>query len=125
MGCYIDRSNQNCSLSKDNNIIYLCKEYIEEFVLDFNNISYNEMFDFVFCHEFGHLVFSYLDYDRGSRTLSEGRANFFASYLLNMVDEKYISLIKIITKKPILPSNEELAVNSRSKSAKLRVAEKI
>ena len=33
--------------------------------------------------------------------------------------------IKIITKKPILPSNEELAVNSRSKSAKLRVAEKI
>ena len=33
--------------------------------------------------------------------------------------------IKIITKKPILPSNDELAVNSRSKSAKLRVAEKI
>ena len=33
--------------------------------------------------------------------------------------------IKIITKKPILPSDEELSVNSRSKSAKLRVAEKI
>ena len=33
--------------------------------------------------------------------------------------------IKIITKKPILPSDEELRVNSRSKSAKLRVAEKI
>lgn len=33
--------------------------------------------------------------------------------------------IKIITKKPILPSESELAVNSRSKSAKLRVAEKI
>ena len=33
--------------------------------------------------------------------------------------------VKIITKKPILPSSEELAVNSRSKSAKLRVAEKI
>ena len=33
--------------------------------------------------------------------------------------------IKILTKKPILPSDEELAVNSRSKSAKLRVAEKI
>ena len=33
--------------------------------------------------------------------------------------------IKIITKKPILPSDEELALNSRSKSAKLRVAEKI
>lgn len=33
--------------------------------------------------------------------------------------------IKIITKKPILPSDAELAVNSRSKSAKLRIAEKI
>ena len=33
--------------------------------------------------------------------------------------------IKIITRKPILPSEDELAVNSRSKSAKLRVAEKI
>ena len=33
--------------------------------------------------------------------------------------------IKILTKKPILPSESELAVNSRSKSAKLRVAEKI
>ncbi len=35
------------------------------------------------------------------------------------------SKVKIITKKPILPSVDELAVNSRSKSAKLRVAEKI
>lgn len=33
--------------------------------------------------------------------------------------------VKIITKKPILPSDYELSVNSRSKSAKLRVAEKI
>lgn len=33
--------------------------------------------------------------------------------------------VRIITKKPILPSESELAVNSRSKSAKLRVAEKI
>ncbi len=32
--------------------------------------------------------------------------------------------IEIITKKPILPSAEELAVNPRSRSAKLRVAEK-
>ena len=31
----------------------------------------------------------------------------------------------IITKKPILPSNQELELNSRSKSAKLRVFEKI
>ena len=33
--------------------------------------------------------------------------------------------VKIITKKPILPSEAELEANSRSKSAKLRVAEKI
>ena len=33
--------------------------------------------------------------------------------------------IKIITNKPVLPSKEELEYNSRSKSAKLRVAEKI
>lgn len=33
--------------------------------------------------------------------------------------------IKIITKKPVLPSEEELKINSRSKSAKLRIAEKI
>lgn len=32
---------------------------------------------------------------------------------------------KVITGKPILPSEEELAVNSRSKSAKLRIFEKI
>jgi len=34
-------------------------------------------------------------------------------------------IIKDLTKKPILPSNEELEVNPRSRSAKLRVAEKI
>lgn len=33
--------------------------------------------------------------------------------------------IKIITKKPILPSAEEIGRNSRAKSAKLRIAEKI
>ena len=33
--------------------------------------------------------------------------------------------INILTKKPILPTKEELAVNSRSHSAKLRIAEKL
>jgi len=33
--------------------------------------------------------------------------------------------IKVLTKKPILPSEEELALNSRSKSAKLRIAERL
>lgn len=35
------------------------------------------------------------------------------------------SEVKIITRKPILPSDEEIEVNPRSRSAKLRVAEKI
>lgn len=34
-------------------------------------------------------------------------------------------VVKIITKKPILPSDEELIINNRSHSAKLRVCEKI
>ncbi len=33
--------------------------------------------------------------------------------------------VRILTKKPILPSDEELEVNPRSRSAKLRVAEKV
>lgn len=33
--------------------------------------------------------------------------------------------LRILTKKPALPSQEEIAVNSRSRSAKLRVAERI
>ncbi|KGG80561.1 16S rRNA methyltransferase [Caloranaerobacter azorensis H53214] len=33
--------------------------------------------------------------------------------------------LKIITKKPILPSNEELSKNPRARSAKLRIAEKV
>lgn len=33
--------------------------------------------------------------------------------------------IKLVNKKPILPSEEELEVNPRSRSAKLRIAEKI
>jgi 16S rRNA (cytosine1402-N4)-methyltransferase len=34
-------------------------------------------------------------------------------------------LVKIITKKPIIPSDEELKINPRSRSAKLRIIEKI
>ena len=33
--------------------------------------------------------------------------------------------IKIITRKPIIPTKEEIEINSRSRSAKLRIAEKI
>ena len=44
---------------------------------------------------------------------------------LPIIPEEYKPIIKLINKKPILPSNEELDENSRSKSAKLRIIERI
>lgn len=38
---------------------------------------------------------------------------------------EYQPLIKLINKKPIIPSDKELVENSRSKSAKLRIIERI
>ena len=51
--------------------------------------------------------------------------NFFKkSGYKNFNDDKK-NVFRIITKKPITPSPEEIKINPRSKSAKLRVAEKI
>lgn len=56
--------------------------------------------------------------------------NFFRSGSFDdeEVDEIYgtkrISPFKVITKKPIVPSESEIKMNSRSRSAKLRIAEK-
>lgn len=44
------------------------------------------------------------------------------NFFLNSATEK---LVKIITKKPIVPSPEEVEENSSSRSAKLRIAEKL
>ena len=44
---------------------------------------------------------------------------------LPIIPEEYKQIIKKKKKKPILPSNEELDENSRSKSAKLRIIERI
>ena len=44
---------------------------------------------------------------------------------LPVIPDEYKPLIKLINKKPILPSIEELAENSRSKSAKLRIIERL
>lgn len=41
------------------------------------------------------------------------------------IPEEYQPLIKLVNKKPILPSDEEMKENSRSKSAKLRIIERI
>ncbi|MGN1337639.1 MAG: 16S rRNA (cytosine(1402)-N(4))-methyltransferase RsmH [Candidatus Coprovivens sp.] len=44
---------------------------------------------------------------------------------LPVIPEEYKPKIKLINKKPILPSDKELEENSRSKSAKLRIIERI
>jgi len=44
---------------------------------------------------------------------------------LPTIPDEYKPLIKLINKKPILPSEKELSENTRSKSAKLRVIERI
>ena len=44
---------------------------------------------------------------------------------LKDIPKEYQPLIKLVNKKPILPSEEELLENSRSRSAKLRIIERI
>lgn len=44
---------------------------------------------------------------------------------LKDIPEEYKPLIKLVNKKPILPSEKELEENSRSRSAKLRIIERI
>ena len=41
------------------------------------------------------------------------------------IPEEYLPKIKLINKKPIIASEEELKENPRSKSAKLRIIERI
>ena len=50
------------------------------------------------------------------------------SYLKNMgynLSIKCEKIIKIITKKPIRPSRDEILANKRSRSAKLRIIERL
>lgn len=44
---------------------------------------------------------------------------------LPVIPDEYKPPLKLITRKPIIPSEEELEVNNRARSAKLRIAEKI
>ena len=44
---------------------------------------------------------------------------------LPVIPEQYQPKLKLINKKPILPSDKELSENSRSRSAKLRIVERI
>ncbi|WP_192986486.1 16S rRNA (cytosine(1402)-N(4))-methyltransferase RsmH [Carnobacterium mobile] len=43
---------------------------------------------------------------------------------LPVIPDVYLPELKLITRKPILPNEEELDINNRARSAKLRVAEK-
>lgn len=44
---------------------------------------------------------------------------------LPIIPEEYRPELKLITRKPIVPSDEELEINNRARSAKLRIAEKL
>ncbi|HWL12494.1 MAG TPA: 16S rRNA (cytosine(1402)-N(4))-methyltransferase RsmH [Ureibacillus sp.] len=44
---------------------------------------------------------------------------------LPVIPDEYKPILKLVTRKPILPTDEELEENNRSRSAKLRIAEKI
>ena len=44
---------------------------------------------------------------------------------LPQIPKEYLPLIKIINKKPIIASTKEIEKNSRSKSAKLRIIERV
>jgi 16S rRNA (cytosine1402-N4)-methyltransferase len=51
--------------------------------------------------------------------------NFEDEQEQDLFGNKTKSLLKVITKKPIVPSAEELKLNPRSRSSKLRIAEKV
>lgn len=44
---------------------------------------------------------------------------------LPIIPDEYKPILKLISRKPILPSEEELGQNNRARSAKLRIAEKL
>ncbi|WP_291291584.1 16S rRNA (cytosine(1402)-N(4))-methyltransferase RsmH [Enterococcus sp.] len=44
---------------------------------------------------------------------------------LPIIPEEFQPVLKLITRKPLLPSEEEISENNRSRSAKLRIAEKM
>ena len=44
---------------------------------------------------------------------------------LPIIPDEYKPIIKLINKKPIIPTEEELMENSRSRSAKLRIIERL
>lgn len=50
--------------------------------------------------------------------------NFESEQVRDLFGNKPKEVLKVITKKPVTPSLEELKINPRSRSSKLRIAEK-
>ncbi len=59
---------------------------------------------------------------QGNYERKKQRARFTTR--LPVIPEEFIPELKMITRKPIVPSEEELEENNRARSAKLRIAEK-
>ena len=71
------------------------------------------------------ITFHYLE-DRLTKTIFKEASSLpDLPHGLPVIPEHLKPTLKLVTRKPILPSEEELAYNNRSRSAKLRIAEKI
>jgi len=53
------------------------------------------------------------------------RGTFDEPEINPFINNEWVNELKVITKKPVLPDEKEMKQNSRSRSAKLRIAEKI
>lgn len=103
LGCYFYHCDGADFFKRDQQVIYLCPELINAFSqelysndfpccgVDFEAF-YNLIFELVLFHELGHLAFSCLDLPCQDESLTEGRANFFASYITNGVHDHLIKL---------------------------------
>lgn len=103
LGCYFYQCDRADLFNRDQQIIYLCPELINTFSQELYNNNfrchggdfltfYNLIYELVLLHELGHLAFSCLDLTGQDTSLTEGRANFFASYITNGVHDHLIKL---------------------------------
>lgn len=103
LGCYFYQCDRADLFNRDQQIIYLCPELINTFSQELYNNNflcyggdfltfYDLIYELVLLHELGHLAFSCLKMTGQDTSLTEGRANFFASYITNGVHDYLIKL---------------------------------